>query len=83
MKYLTLDRICSDAAKDPRFDPIIEVDEIGKAFVWLADGYTWDRQDGDRTVEGFIISAYNCDNDPRDTIAYWKERVARIEEIPA
>lgn len=81
MKYLTAKYIKAAVAKDPRFDTDIEFDEPGKAIVWLADGHTWDAKDGNRTVEGFIISSDNCDNAPRDTIAYWQQRVASIEEV--
>lgn len=81
MKYLTAEYVLKAIANDPRFDPSIELDEPGKAIVWLADGYTWDSKDGGRTVEGFVISADNSDNAPRDTVGYWKQRVANIEEI--
>lgn len=81
MTHLTIEYIRSQIANDPRFDFDIETDELGKAIVWLNDGYTWNRQDGDRTVESFIISAVNCDQAPRDTVAYWKERVANIENV--
>lgn len=81
MKYLTAQYIRDAIANDPRFDPNIELDEPGKAIVWLADGYTWDRNDGNRSVEGFIIAADNSDNAPRDTVPYWNQCVANIEEI--
>ena len=81
MKYLTAQYIRDAIANDPRFDPNIELDEPGKAIVWLADGYTWERNDGNRSVEGFIIAADNSDNAPRDTVPYWKQCVANIEEI--
>lgn len=81
MKYLTAQYIRDAIAHDPRFDPSIELDEPGKAIVWLADGYTWDSRDGNRSIEGFIIAADNSDNAPRDTVPYWKQCVANIEEI--
>ena len=81
MTYLTAKYIREAAAKDPRIDPEIEWDELGKAIVWLADGYTWDRLDGNRSVEGFIIATNNCDQMPRDTVADWKDRIAKIEII--
>lgn len=83
MTYLTAKYISAAAAKDPRIDPEIEWDELGKALVWLADGYTWNANDGNRSVEAFIIAERNADEAPRDTAAYWKELVARIEEIAA
>ena len=83
MKYLTAKYIRAAAAKDPRIDPEIEWDELGKAIVWLVDGYTWDKLDGNRSVEGFIIAEPNSDWSERDTVAYWKDCVANIEEIAA
>ena len=83
MTYLTAKYIRAAAAKDPRIDPEIEWDEEGKAIVWLADGYTWDRLDGNRSVEAFIIAERNADQDPRDTVAHWKDCVAKIEKVSA
>ena len=83
MTYLTAKYIRAAAAKDPRIDPEVEWDEFGKAIVWLADGYTWNANDGNRSVEAFIIAECNVDEAPRDTVAYWKEKVALIEEIAA
>jgi hypothetical protein len=54
---------------------------LGKAIVWLVDGYTWNASDGNRSVEAFIISERNADQDPRDTVTHWKECVASIQEI--
>jgi hypothetical protein len=83
MTYLTAKYILEAAAKDQRIDLNIELDEVGKAIVWLNDSYAWSAADGFRTVEAFIISADNSDEAPRDTVAYWKECVANIEEMPA
>jgi hypothetical protein len=83
MTYLTAKYLRAAATKDPRIDPEIEWDELGKAIVWLADGYTWNANDGNRSVEGFIYAEPNSDQQPRDTVAYWKEQVANIEEIAA
>jgi hypothetical protein len=83
MTYLTAKYIRAAAGKDPRIDPEIEWDEFGKAIVWLNYGYTWNARDNDRSVESFIIAAHNVDEAPRDTVAYWKEKVALIEEIAA
>jgi hypothetical protein len=82
MTYLTEKHIRAFAAKDRRIDQI-ECDEPGKLIVWLADGYTWDRLDGNRSVEGFVISNRNADEADRDTVAYWNECVANIETITA
>lgn len=83
MTYLTAKYIIASAAKDPRIDDNIELDEAGKAIVWLNNGYTWSTADGFRTVEAFIISDDNNDEAPRDTVAYWKECLASIEEMRA
>ena len=78
---LTVNHIQKTIAGDARFDADVELDEPGKAVVWLADGYTWCAADDNRSVEGFIVSARNNDEAPRDTVAYWNERVACIESI--
>ena len=80
MTYLTAKYVRAAAAKDKRIESI-EWDELGKAIVWLVDGYTWDRLDGNRSVEGFIIAEPNSDWSERDTVAYWKEQVANITTI--
>ena len=81
MTYLTAKYIIEAAAKDPRIDPEIEWDELGKAIVWLVDGFTWNRLDGNRSVEAFIIAERNADQAPRDTVAHWKGQVANITAI--
>lgn len=82
MTKLTLKHIQSTTKGDPRFDlDPIDLGERGKAIVYLAEGWTWNQQDGDRSVEGFIIAADNSDNEPRDTLAHWRDRVANITEI--
>jgi len=80
MTYLTAKYVRAAAAKDKRIESV-EWDEMGKALVWLEEGYTSDRQDGNRSVEGFIIAAHNSDNAERDTVAYWKSQVANITPI--
>ena len=82
MPYLTEKYIRAAAAKDPRIDDI-EWDEPGKAIVWLIDGYTWCSNDGNRSVEGFVISNCNGDDASPDTVSYWKEQLANIEKIKA
>lgn len=81
MTYLTAKYIRAAVAKDPRIDPEIEWDEMGKAIVWLADGYTWNANDGNRSVEAFIIAERNADQDPRDTVAHWIDCVANITPV--
>lgn len=79
MTKLTLAHIRATIAKDARLDPNIDLDEIGKAIVHTQFGWTWDANDGNRACEGFLISEENCDNDPQDTLSYWRERVRAIE----
>jgi len=79
MANLTLKHITDAVAKDPRLDPQIDLEEYGKAIVYTRDGWTWCAADGNRTVEGFLISDDNCDNDPRDTLGYFRSRLCRIE----
>jgi len=81
MAKLTLKVIRNTIAKDPRIDQNIDLDEEGKVIVYLNDGWTWDPRDGNRSVEGFIISKHNADNDPVDTVDYWRQRIANIEQI--
>jgi hypothetical protein len=83
MTNLTVAYIKKAIAGDKRFDANLELDEAGKVIVWLQDGFTWSAADGFRTVEAFIISANNSDEAPRDTVAYWKQCVANIEEMEA
>ena len=81
MAYLTESYIRKAIKDDVRFDQNIETDEHGKAIVWLNEGWTWCKADGDRTVEGFIISSDNADEAPRDTVAYWEQCIRNIERI--
>lgn len=77
---LTLAHIKKEVARNPRLAPEVDLDEPGKAIVYTAEGWTWDPMDGNRTVEGFLISADNADNDPQDTLGYFRERVRMIKE---
>ena len=83
MTKLTLKHIRAAAAADPRLSPDIDLDEPGKAIVYTVDGWTWAPHDGNRTVEGFLISADNCDGDPQDTLGYFKSRVRMIAKEAA
>jgi len=64
---------------DKRVDQRVDYDEPDKAIIYLADGYTWNANDGDRSVEGFILSGN--DDEPADTVAYLKLRLRCIEPI--
>jgi hypothetical protein len=83
MTKLTLARLRAEIAKDPRIAADIDLEEPGKAIVYTADGFTWDWNDGNRTVEGFLISPDNCDNDQQDTLAYFRQRQRAITEVAA
>jgi hypothetical protein len=80
MTYLTAKYIRAAAAKNPRIESV-EWDEMGKALVWLKEGYTWCASDDNRSIEGFIIAAHNSDEAERDTVSYWKDCVANIEAV--
>ena len=81
MKRLNLQILQHYVAKDPRIDPALELDEPGKAIVWLRDGWTWNAQDGNRTVEAFYISKDNADEQPVDTVAHLLRCITNIEPI--
>lgn len=81
MTKLTLNHIRRAVTADSRLEKEIDLDEPGKAIVYTADGYTWNPLDGNRTVEGFLISDNNADGDPRDTLEYFKAQVSSIQKI--
>ena len=80
MTYLTLTHIKKAIAANPRLAKEIDLEEPGKAIIYTADGWTWCAADGNRTVEGFLISAANCDADSQDTVGYFRERLRMIEK---
>ena len=80
---LTLTRLRAEIAKDPRIEAEVDLDEPGKAIVYTADGWTWEPMDGNRTVEGFLISADNFYGDRQDTLAYFRERQRAITRVSA
>lgn len=80
MAKLTLDYILRKIQGDKRFEQAIDLDEIGKAILYTAPGWTWCAADGNRTVEGFLISDENCDGDPCDTVGYFNSRIKMIEK---
>jgi hypothetical protein len=64
---------------DKRIDQRVDYDEPDKAIIYLADGFTWNACDGNRSVEGFILDGNFWE--PADTVAYLKERIKCIEPI--
>lgn len=77
MRMLTLKIIQDTVRSDNRLEPIIDLDEPGKAILYTRDGFTWSRGDGNRTVEGFVYD--NSALDPRDTLSYFRGQLANIE----
>jgi hypothetical protein len=73
--YLVQKTIKGNAKIDQRVD----YDEPGKAIIYLNEGWTWEALDGNRSVEGFILS----DNDweEADTVAHLKKCIKFIEPI--
>lgn len=80
MAKLTLEYIRKTIKGDHRFDQRIDLDEPGRAFVWVFGPWTWDVMDGNRQSESFIIGSENFYGDPVDTVGYFKERIKRIEK---
>lgn len=78
MAKLTLEYIRKKIAGDPRFDKNIDLDEPGKAFVWVWEPMTWCAADGNRQMESFYIGT-NADNAPVDTVGYFNQCVKNIE----
>jgi hypothetical protein len=62
-----------------KVDQVVDYDEPGKAIIHLTDGWTWCANDGNRSVEGFILK--NNDWEPADTLGYLKQRLSMIEPI--
>jgi hypothetical protein len=68
-------------AGNNKIDQIVDYDEPDKAIIYLTDGWTWCANDGNRSVEGFILSGNEWDE--ADTISYLKERIKAIHAIVA
>jgi hypothetical protein len=64
---------------DKRIDQKIDYDEPGKAIVYLNEGWTWEANDGNRSVEGFILPGNQWEE--ADTIEHVKESIKNIEPI--
>jgi hypothetical protein len=64
---------------NPKIDQRVDYDEPGKAIIYLNEGWTWEALDGNRSVEGFILS----DNfwEDADNLSYLKQRIKFIEPI--
>jgi hypothetical protein len=77
MTTLTVAIICKAIKGNSKIDQNIELDEEGKALVWLNEGWTWNANDGNRSIEGFNLRDNNYEEP--DTLAYFKERISMIE----
>ena len=79
MTELTAQNVLATIKNNKRIDQIVDFGEPDKAIIYLADGWTWNALDGNRSVEGFILSGN--DWEPADTVAYLKQRIKYIEPI--
>jgi hypothetical protein len=76
---LTKSKLIALIKNDKRIDQEIDYDEPGKAIVYLNEGWTWEANDGNRSVEGFILP--NNQWEEADSVEYVKERIKYIEAI--
>ncbi len=76
---LTKAKLIAMIKNDKRIDQTVDYDEPGKAIVYLNEGWTWEANDGNRSVEGFILPD-NQWEEP-DSVGYVKERIKCIEPI--
>ena len=79
MTKLTASIVLNTIKGDKRIDQKVDFDEADKAIVYLEDGWTWNALDGNRTVEGFILSGNRWE--PADTVSYLKQCIKHIEPI--
>lgn len=77
--YLTPAIVAKTIKGDPRIDQNVDYDEPDAAIIHLADGWTWNPNDGNRSVEGFILKGNDWDE--ADTLGYLKKRISSIEPI--
>ena len=79
MTNLTPAIVLATIKNDKRIDQAVEWDEPNKAIICLNEGWTWNALDGNRTVEGFILSGNRWE--PADTVSYLKQCIKHIEPI--
>ena len=53
---LTAKLVLKIIKNNQKIDQTVDFDEDGKAIVYLNEGWTWNALDGNRSVEGFILS---------------------------
>lgn len=76
---LTAKLVLKIIKNNPKIDQTVDFDEDGKAIVYLNEGWTWNALDGNRSVEGFILSDNEWEEP--DTVEYMKQQIANIEPI--
>jgi hypothetical protein len=79
MTKLTPKIISKLIKNDKRIDQNVEYDEPGKALIWLNEGWTWEANDGNRSLEGFNLSNYKWEKP--DDVSYFKMRLSQIEKV--
>lgn len=79
MTNLTPAIVLATIKNDKRINQAVEWDEPGKAIIWLNEGWTWNALDGNRTVEGFILSGNRWER--CDSFGYFRRRIKYIEPI--
>ena len=76
---LTAKLVLKIIKNNKKIDQTVDFDEDGKAIVYLNEGWTWNALDGNRSVEGFILSDNEWEEP--DTVEYMKQQIANIEPI--
>ena len=76
---LTAKLVLKIIKNNQKIDQTVDFDEDGKAIVYLNEGWTWNALDGNRSVEGFILSDNEWEEP--DTVEYMKQQIANIEPI--
>ena len=76
---LTAKLVLKIIKNNQKIDQTVDFDEDGKAIVYLNEGWTWNALDGNRSVEGFILSDNEWEEP--DTVEYMKQTIANIEPI--
>ena len=76
---LTAKLVLKIIKNNKKIDQTVDFDEDGKAIVYLNEGWTWNALDGNRSVEGFILSDNEWEEP--DTVEYMKQQISNIEPI--
>jgi hypothetical protein len=81
MTKLTPTLVKKIIAGNEKIDQQVDYDEPDKAIIYLNEGWTWCANDGNRSVEGFILSGNRWED--ADPISYLKERIKAIHAMVA